>query len=353
MLKILINTPDLKRVHGGVTNHYNGLKPYWKENVKYNIIGKRSNTNTGGGIWWLPFDIIKFVLKLTIWRPDLVLLNPSFNRSAIVRDLIFLRISTFFKFKTAVMFHGWTQNYVDSINKNKIAGILNNTSGIFVLADNFKKQLESWGVSVPIYLTTTKVSDELIANFDIESRNGEIKNILFLSRVEKAKGIYEAIDTFKLLISKYPHLKFSIVGDGTEYCNVKDYVKKNTINNINFTGNINGNELIRAFTDADLYIFPSYSEGMPTSVLEAMAFGLPIITRPVGGLVDFFEDNKMGFIVSSKEPKDFYDKIEKLLENSMLTKEISEYNHKYAIEKFLASSVAKNMETIFHEIINK
>jgi glycosyltransferase involved in cell wall biosynthesis len=87
-------------------------------------------------------------------------------------------------------------------------------------------------------------------------------------------------------------------------------------------------------------------EGMPTSVLEAMAFGLPVISRPVGGIKDFFQNEKMGYLLESKDPAYYYEAIIKLLENKDLCKEIGLYNYSFAKENFMASIIAKNIETI-------
>ena len=83
---------------------------------------------------------------------------------------------------------------------------------------------------------------------------------------------------------------------------------------------------------------------MPTSVLEAMAFGLPIISRPVGGLCDFFKNGKMGELIASHNPEEYANAVDKYFNNITLAKEISRSNHKYAKKHFLASSVAKNIE---------
>ena len=91
---------------------------------------------------------------------------------------------------------------------------------------------------------------------------------------------------------------------------------------------------------------------MPLSVLEAMAFGLPVITTRVGGIPDFFEDGKMGFFLASRKPAHIADKITYLLERPTLMKQISEYNYHYAKEHFYASKVAKRFENIIESVIN-
>lgn len=92
-------------------------------------------------------------------------------------------------------------------------------------------------------------------------------------------------------MDSYIYLKLTIVED--ELFETKQYVVKNDIPDVVFTGRLNGDALIDKFKNADLYLFPSYyGKGMPTSVLEAMAFGLPIFTRNVGGLPDFLRTRR-------------------------------------------------------------
>ena len=352
-MKILINVLAPKLL-GGVANHYSGLKDYWTENVRYNIIGKRT-PNKGSGIFWLPYDIIKFILKLLIFRPDIILLNPSLGHSPLKRDFIFLNIAKNLGFNVAIMIHGFDWKYAESANKTWIVRNLNKTSFILVLANTFKSELKKWGVIRPIYLTTTKVNDEMVKNYFPEaSRTGEVKNILFLSRVEKAKGIFIAVNCYKILKQKYNRLRLYISGDGTELSNLKQYVLDNNIQDVTFTGRLNGDDITEAYKNADLFIFPtSYGEGMPTAVLEAMAFGLPIFTRNVGGLSDFFENGKMGYITDSLAPEDFAKAIENYILDANLTKKVSDYNAKYARSHFMASQVAKNIEKYCKSIYNK
>ena len=95
-----------------------------------------------------------------------------------------------------------------------------------------------------------------------------------------------------------------------------------------------------------VFFLPTYGEGMPISVLEAMAYGLPVVTRQVGGLNDFFINEKMGFITKSKSPKVFSDFLIRLIEDSELRKAMAEYNKKYAYAHFSATKVTKRFYNI-------
>ena len=89
---------------------------------------------------------------------------------------------------------------------------------------------------------------------------------------------------------------------------------------------------------------------MPTSVLEAMAYGLPVVTRPVGGLKDFFEDGKMGYITESLAPSVFAEAVEKLIREPETCRRMGRYNREFAHEHFAASRVAERIKRIYHEV---
>lgn len=348
-MKILINTPSTHLI-GGVSNHYLGLRNYWNERVIYNTVGKR-NSKPGSGKYWLPWDVIKFIYRLIVFHPDIVLLNPSLGRSALIRDFIFLRIADTMHRKVAVFVHGFDCNYAEKVNHRWVTKHLNKAECVFVLGTAIKHTLEEWGVVKPICLTTTKVDNALLQHFDVDVRNGNVKNILFLTRVEKYKGIYETVDAFELLKKRFPYLRLTIVGDGAELKPIMKLVAKRNLEGVIFTGQLRGEELAAQFVKGDLYIFPSYGEGMPTSVLEAMAFGLPVFTRNVGGLPDFFEDGKMGYITDSLDPVDFANAMIPYIENLELTKRVAFYNAQYAQEHFMASQIARQLENTIKTII--
>jgi glycosyltransferase involved in cell wall biosynthesis len=338
-MKILVNIP---KIYGGVSNHYWGLRPYWSENVIYNSIGRRS-WKKYSGIFWLPWDLTKFLFKILFWQPDCIVLNPALDRSSMFRDLPFLRIAVFFRKKTVMFIHGWDKSYETMMNKNHIAFQLNHAHCLIVLSKEFRKSLIKMHITVPIHITTTKVDDRLVRNFDICCRTGKVETLLFLARIEKRKGVFTIIDIYSVIKKKYPQLKLRIVGDGTAMKEVREYSAN--IDDIVFTGKLNGEQLATEFIRSDIYILPTHGEGMPASVLEAMAFGLPVITRPVGGIVDFFTD-EMGALVEGLKAENYIPVIEKYINDTQLTQSTAIYNYNFAQKNFLASLVAKKIENI-------
>ena len=253
-MKILINTPSLKLL-GGVANHYEGLKDYWTENVKYNTTGRRTSKR-GSGKYWVLWDIFKFIFKLITFRPNVVLLNPSIGLLGLKRDFIFQCIARSLGFRVALFIHGFNWDNAKQLDKKWVVKHFNKSVVIFVLAKAFKDELEAWGVKVPICLSTTKVDDKLLVNYNpAVHRNGIVKNLLFLARIEKAKGVFIAIDSYRILKAKFPDLSLTVVGDGADLPKVKQCVEKYKLKDVIIAGRLSGKELINAYVKADVLLF--------------------------------------------------------------------------------------------------
>ncbi|HBN47355.1 MAG TPA: glycosyl transferase family 1 [Prevotella sp.] len=345
-MKVLIVTPSPK-LTGGVTFYYKGLDAYWSNDVTYVTYGRRPNMPAL--ICVVP-DLMVYICKLLFGRPDVVIVNPSFRPYQLKRDGLYLLLARLMGKKVVSLFHGWDRTYSRrmELRPSRYVGWFNKSAFIYVLCSDFKKALLRMGIHAPILLATTEVRDSLVEDYDNTQRTGEIRNLLFLARIDKRKGIYETIETFALLKRKYPCLTLNICGDSDDrqfVQDVKDFVATKNIKDIVFHGAVYGQEKIQAFKDNDLYILPTYEEGMATSQLEAMAFGLPVISRPEGGIKDHFENEAMGYLIDSLDPHVYADKIGFLIDHPDVCKRMGNNAFQYAHAHFLASSVARKFET--------
>ena len=333
---------------GGVSNHYAGLKMHWKSDVTYNQIGSRFSIP---GIFLLPIDLLTFTFKLLYLKPSLVLLNPSFNRAAFYRDALYLKVASILRFKTIVFFHGWSSSFEDKVNTSVFNKYYGKAAAFIVLAQGFKKKILSWSPQKPTYLSSTKVDNDLLTGFTMDIKpTGH--DLIFLGRIQKEKGIYIVLDTFKKIQQEYKTCTLNVVGDGAELNKAITYAKQKNIMNVIFHGRLSGVKLAEVLKNTNINIFPTFhGEGMPTSVLEAMAFGLAVITRPIGGMPDFFEEGKMGYLTTSLDPTDYLKKFKQLLEVEANILSVGKYNFDYAKQHFYASKVAQDLERIFLEVM--
>lgn len=357
MMKVLLNTVDLNK-NGGVATYYRVVRSYFSHGVKYFTVGGLTyNESRWKTVLRMLTDYINFYNQLHMSHYDIVHLNPSLGYKAIIRDALFLLMAKRTGCKTIVFIHGWDENF-EKILRKKIffmfKKIYFKADACIVLGSVFKDRLLEMGYDKKIFVETTVVDQGIFDRSVIRKKCLTEKqyNILFLSRIEKEKGVYETLDAYNILKKKYPFVTLIFAGDGHELVAAKRYVAQNNIQNVTFSGYLRGEKKWAAFQDSDLYIFPSsYGEGMPISVLEAMAFGLPVITRAVGGIIDFFKDGKMGYLTESKDPNVYAQFMEKLVVDRALGFNMGIYNRNFAREKFGALLVAKRIENIYSEVL--
>jgi len=354
MNKILIILPELKK-HGGVSAYWNALLVELK---KYCVIHILEIGGHGKNILGLFKDQWRVHKELKN-RYDLVFINPSLGRKSFFRDALFSIQIRRTNTKFLSFFHGWNKEFEKIISnryKNFFIYSFGRSERIFVLSKDFQETLLEWGYKKDIIIETTNIDKSLLNIFSIKDKilyvqsSKKIK-ILFLARILKEKGIYELIEAFIRISKRNNNLELIIAGSG----DIKNDLEKMTLKekNIIYKGYVEGKEKALLFIQSHIYCLPSYSEGLPTSILEAMAFSLPIITTPVGGLKDFFQDKKMGYFVEPKNVEQIESKLELLIGNIDKVIEIGKYNYNYANEKLLNIVVAKRMKVYISDIINE
>ena len=347
---------------GGVVSYYKSVLPYLKKKKYLEVVCFYIGSKLESSSLFHPItDQTRFKKFLNKEQPDLVHVNPSLDFKSFIRDGLLIGQAKRNNIPVLVFFHGW-KNSFETIVEKRFEWFFKKTylkaDSFIVLASDFRQKLREWGVKSDIILGTTAVDNQLLKDFDIKEKikaiekNGKV-NILFLSRIEREKGIFETIDAFEILLDKGYNINLGIAGDGSALNDVKEYAKKKKIpeNRLTFLGYISGGDKIKAFKEHDVYCFPTYGEGMPNSVLEAMAFGMAVITRPVGGLKDFFKNGKMGFLANSKTPEDISDLLERLICNKKLLSDIGRYNYNYAKDNFMASIVAERLTNTYKSIL--
>ena len=358
--KVLILHPDLNLL-GGIESYYRKMDAYFTIDPGHLVIGKRpGEAGRMVMVQRLLGDYWQFFRRLKRDQYDLVLLNPSLSRKAIIREGFFLRLARLRGKKTVVFFRGWEQDFAAELAGRRrwlFDRLFKDADAFIVLAEAFRRTLREWGCSQPIHREVTVAEDQLMDRLDfpgtLEARlNDSVWRIIFPSRILKSKGVYELVDAYALVKAQHPNVELLILGDGEEMSALQNYAAQQRIDGIRFTGYVDGEVKHRLFRSAHLLCFPTrHEEGMPNTLVEAMAFGLPVVTRLAGGIGDFFREGEHGFATDSADPQVFAALIEKLYRDRELYRRISINNFEYASTHFRASQAAARLEAIFASVM--
>lgn len=369
--KVLILSNPLNH-EGGIVNYYNLFLKYFESEefeLSHMSIGSRAY------LFYYPilkrilypfyfiFDVFKFIIILMAdWKIKIVQFSPSLIPVPLIRDGLILIIAKVFRKKIIVFYRGWKLPTYRSIQNSKFRTKLFNwvfqsSTYQYVLAESFKSQLLELNAkrSNLIEVTTTAIEvDKIILS---EKRDIEKVEVLFLARIQDLKGINELIEAIVLLkkAGQLQKFKFTIAGHEAKNGTInklKEHLKSNDITeeSVEFAGRLNGVEKYEAYSKSEVYVLPSYTEGCPNSVLEALSSGLFCITTNVGALKDLIKEDRNGKFIDIKSSQALFGVFQEYLKRK---EEFRMLN--FALEsqnKFDIRSITKKFNSKYREICN-
>ncbi len=173
-----------------------------------------------------------------------------------------------------------------------------------------------------------------------------------VSRLSPQKGLSYLIEALPAVIQKHQNVQLVIVGDGEERNSLKHRVNSLGMNDhVVFTGYINNSFYI--LSKFDIFLSPSLWEGIPYSIMEAMALGKPVITTRIMGMPEIVEDGINGYLVETRNPDMLSQKIIELIENPDLRHNMGKQSLEIVKNKFHILHSVRRIEELYIEALAK
>ncbi len=180
----------------------------------------------------------------------------------------------------------------------------------------------------------------------------KIPTVVLVARMLKDKGIYEFIEAYKLLQDRKIKCRFILVGDidpinpsSIEKSFLQNCHREKRIEWLGWIDNID-----KVLWETDILCLPSYREGLPKSLIEGAAAGLPLVSTDTVGCREVVIDGLNGFLVPIKDSKKLADAIEKLILDSELRRSMGEESRKLAKSRFSSSIINSLTMKVYNEL---
>ncbi len=169
--------------------------------------------------------------------------------------------------------------------------------------------------------------------------------ILYVGRLDWNKGVKYVVQAMPNIIKDYPTMRFVVIGEDVGYKKEieKEIKKLNIQESIIFLGKVSNKELLSAYAACSVFVLPSAYEGLPTVILEAMAYKRPVIATRAGGAKYVIKDGYNGYLVEYASPKEIYVTVRKAVGN----KEIGENARKEVEDKYVWEKAIPKIEEIY------
>ena len=177
----------------------------------------------------------------------------------------------------------------------------------------------------------------------------EAGQILFLGRLRQEKGIFDLIKAAAIVIKTFPDTKFVCAGDG-DIPALKTLINRSgLVDNFEFPGWVAGDDKEALLAKAAVFVLPSYFEGLPIGVLEAMVNGIPVVATDVGGIAEALGD-RAGILVEPGQSTELAAALMRLLGDVTLRERMGQAGKQRAESEFKQQVVLDRIGTLYNQL---
>lgn len=330
-----------RQTMGGITSV---LKRYEKMNIwsKYRCAWLETQINKGTALklWYM---IKAYITMLFIVpRYDIIHFHTVPGRSITMQMPVFL-YSLLWKKKIIVHIHVGNQ-LLEYTNDKMFKYVLKKATKVVTLANvinGYLKELYNIDGAV-IYNPINKQKKRNVADSE--------KFIFFAAYLIKDKGYNTLLKAYSTIANRYPNWKLVIAGtgeldDAQRLCKVNGITDKVTIHSW-----LNRDQMNKMYEKASIFCIASIKEGFPMSFLEAASYGVPVVSTPVGGLVDVLEDGTNSMVFDFNDSKQLAEKLDTLMGDEILRKEISSNLQKLVDTTFSEEAVSQQLDKLYSSL---
>ncbi len=225
------------------------------------------------------------------------------------------------------------------------------TDKVVVLTNEWKNKINHFCHKDKIVIIPNGVLLKNISRYTVlKKRNHTPKIILFMGELSEIKGVYDLIEAIRILYQENRKIRVLLCGDGEIEKVVEQIYRLGLEQVIHVPGWIIGKKKKDLLNEAYLYVLPSYYEGLPMSILEAMATGTPVISTNVGGIPEVVQDGYSGFLVPKNAPREIAHRIDRLLNDAELWERQSQNALNTIIETFCLKKIEKELINLYASI---
>ncbi len=301
MTKVLM-VGNSQSVKGGITTVIEQFLSYdWNSHdINFKFIPTYKDNNNLVKILFFIYSYIKILFYIVFKRPDVVHIHMSYKGS-FNRAYMIQKIAIRFKIKNIIHLHGSEfKKWYDSCNEKKqkkIKEFIRKSYKFIVLGNEWKERIISIEPSANVVVVNNTVSIPEESTFYSTDK----LRFLFLGVLIKRKGVHDLLEAINgIPREKLNNVEFIIAGTGDEELNLLNKSKKYNLEKyVNFIGWTDKEKKWQLLQECQCMILPSYNEGLPMAILEAMSYGMPIIATKVGDIPEAVIDSFNGYLFNA------------------------------------------------------
>lgn len=284
----------------------------------------------------------RFRFEFLIKQQDILHVHMSADNS-FYRKAVFIRRAYKEKKKIIIHMHGSTfdlfyKERCNEMQKKEVREIFGMADKVIALSEDWKEFLSKFlceADKIEVIYNAVKMPESYQKDYANQK-------MLFLGILGKRKGTYDLIEVLPEVFEKYPQAHIYFGGDGERAETEELCIKKGIAEQVTFLGWVRGEEKKKWLKECSMYVLPTYHEGMPMSILEAMSYGMAVVSTYAGGIPHLIQNEENGLLCEAGDKEALREKSSKLLEDVKLRERLGhnavdtikrDFNVKVSVQK--------------------
>ena len=253
-----------------------------------------------------PFALFATILFRQV---SVVHINTALTPRAFWRDLAYLAVAKLLRARVIYQLHGGALPQNFAAGRPRLARFLRWTLLLPELVMvQAKSELDAYRQFVPgqqLLLLPNGIDVKPYAGIPtVMTRPDHPLRLAYIGRLAREKGLYETLQGVRLALELGVDVRLVVAGQGLEEARLRRYAQALGIaTRVTFAGAVAGRDKVTLLAGSDVMLLPSYAEGLPYALLEAMAAGVPVIATPVGAVPDVVTEGTHGCLVPTRDGK--------------------------------------------------
>lgn len=335
---------------GGMSSVIQQIRTYnWGEhNVKLKFIPTFYPGNNFVKVFYFSFAFIRVLTQIIFVKPDIVYMHMSYKGSFTRKYSIHLLCKLLGR-KDVIHLHGseflqW-YNKLNNKKQNKVKKLLRECDCFIVLGEKWKNIIEK----IEPKAKTVVINNSVCIPEAITKWN-ETFLLIFLGVLIPRKGLKDLLNAISQLDTKN-NFKLIIAGTGEQEKELKEMTELLSINDkVEYVGWLDAIAKIQLLKKSQVLVLPSYNEGLPIAIIEAMSYGLPIISTDVGDISTAVIHGENGFLFRPGDVDTLTSLLDQIINNRVLWEKFSARSKGIAKEKFSEYIFFEKLTDIFADI---
>jgi len=338
---ILIVAPS-RNTRGGITAVVSAYESSWMWDRWHCIwIETQIDRSAFAKAYYLARSLMAYIY----WLPQCRLVHIHLSEPvSAIRKSLFALLALLLNKPIIMHFHSFSPaTTIDSKWRPLYKFLFTRARTVLVLSPYWKEAITQSLGEIPVIVVPNPCPKIANENPHAHSR----PYILFAGTLNARKGYCDLIEAFSLLSKKYPDWDLVLAGNGeVQKANILAAELK-IAKNVKLLGWISNELKAEQFMNAEIFCLPSYAEGFPMAILDAMAYGLPIVATPVGGIPDVLENNKSALIVDPGDIQGLAKHLELLMSSRELRTRLSQASRELASNRFSLDAIVKTIDALY------